>query len=371
MSDTVLVTGATGQVGGALLPELLADPAQRVLAVVRARDADHLAERLASLRRPLGEAGARLEAVRGDVTAPGLGLSSADRQRVLADATSVLHGAAAVRFDQTEADAVAQNVGGTVHALELARTLAEVGRLRRFDFVSTCYVAGDRKGRVFEHEGDVGQGFRNTYEASKCRADMLVRAAGRELPTAIHRPSIVVGDSRTGVTRAFNVLYWPLKVYARGWWRTFPGFPDVPVDVVPVDWLAASIARLRRDPGTLGGCFHLAAGDAAPTVAAIVDRVRAHTGGPPLRYVEPEAYRTLVRPLLMAPLRATARGRRIARGGKVFLPYFTGNPVFDTTAARAALGEGPPDFLTYVDTVLRYALDRDFGGRAEDDAPPG
>lgn len=371
MADTVLLTGATGQVGGALLPALLADPDQRVIAVVRARDEAHLALRLAALREPLGEAAGRLDAVRGDVTLPDLGLAPADLDRVRSEATSVLHGAAAVRFDQDEADAVAQNVGGTLNALALARSLHEAGRLRRLDFVGTAYVAGDRRGPVFEHECDVGQGFRNSYERSKCRAEMIVRDAGRSLPVAIHRPAIVVGDSRTGVTRAFNVLYWPLKIYARGGWRTFPGSPDVTVDVVPVDWVASAITRLRRDAGTVGGCFHLAAGDAAPTVEAIVERVRAVTGGPPLRYVDPDLYRTTLRPLLLGPLRLTERGRRIARGGKVFLPYFAGNPRFDTRATHAALGEGPPAVMAWFDTVLRYALARDFGGRADDEAPPG
>lgn len=361
MSDIVLLTGATGQVGAGLLPRLLSDPDVTVRAVVRAKDAAHLATRAEALRTGLGEAAGRLEVVRGDITEPELGLDAAAIDGV----TSIVHSAAAVRFDLPEADALAQNLGGTKAALAVARRIGP--RLRRFDHVSTAYVAGTRLGRVTEAECDEGQGFRNAYEMSKCRSEMVVRAAiGEGLPCTIHRPAIVVGDSRTGETRAFNVLYWPLKIYARGWWRTFPGEPDCRVDVVPVDWVAASIATLRRDASTLGRCFHLAAGDDAATVAELAAHIQSLTGGPALRYVNQDTYRTYVRPML-GPLRLTKKGSAIHRGGNVFMPYFVANPLFDTTNVRAALGEAgrAPRFLDYIDTVVQWALARDFGGKKE------
>lgn len=357
MFDRILLTGATGQVGAALLPRLLADPDVEVRAVVRARDAAHLAERGDALRRGLA-GGERLQVVRGDVTEPALGL----HPDALDGVTSVVHSAAAVRFDLAEEDALAQNLGGTRAALAVA---ARIPGLRRFDHVSTAYIAGTRTGRVYEAECDEGQGFRNSYERSKCRAEMVARAA--DLPVAVHRPAIVVGDSRTGETRAFNVLYWPLKIYARGWWRTFPGRPDCRVDVVPVDWVADSIAALRRDASTLGRTFHLAAGDDASTVEDLVARIRALTHGPELRYVDQRVYRTWVRPLL-GPLRLTKQGAAIFRGGNVFMPYFVENPLFDTTNVRAALGDAgrAPRFLDYLETTVRWALERDFGGKKAD-----
>lgn len=361
---TTLLTGATGHVGHALLPELLAEPGARVLALVRARDAAHLDERLRRLREPLGELGARVEAVAGDVSAPGLGLAAADRAEILARADRVLHCAASVRFDLDEAEASAQNLAATEAVLALATELAEAGRLQRYDHVSTAFVAGDRRGRVYEHECDVGQGFRNSYERSKCRAEVAVRAAmSQGLPACIHRPSIVVGDSRTGATQSFNVLYWPLKIYARGWWRTLPGNPDTLVDLVPVDWVARAMARLVRDPGSVGECVHLAVGDRAPSISLLMARVRSVTGGPPLRVVDQGRYRRLVRPLLW-PFFQTARGRAIRRGGDAYLPYCLGNPLFDTTMQEELLPDlPPPDPMEVLETVIRYALARDFGGR--------
>jgi len=360
---TLLLTGATGHVGSALLPRLLADPTQRVLALVRARDAAHLAQRR---QRLLAESGCpdtdRLVLLAGDTAAPGLGLAPVDRGRVLDEAEAVLHCAASVRFDLPEEAAATENLGATRAVLALCEELASRGRLRRYDHVSTCYIAGERRGKVLEEECDQGQAFRNSYERSKCQAEGEVRAAReRGLPVCIHRPSIVVGESGTGATRSFNVLYWPLKIYARGWWRTFPGREDATVDLVPVDWLAEAMVALHRDPASLGRCVHLAQGEAAPTVGALMARVQALTGGPPLRVVDQGRYRRFVRPLLW-PFFQTARGRRLRRGGDAYLPYFLGNPLFDTLTRQELLpGLPPPDPMTVLDAIVRYALERDFG----------
>ena len=364
MADTVLLTGATGHVGTALVPRLLAHPDCEVVALVRARDDAHLAERAAALRALAPDAADRVRVVRGDVTAPGLGLSAADRDRLENELTATVHAAASVRFDMPRDKAATENLASTEAMLALARTLAERGRLRRYDHVSTAYVAGDRTGRVYEHEADEGQGFRNSYEWSKCQAETRVRAAIADgLPAAVHRPSIIVGDSRTGETSSFNVLYWPLMLYARGWWSLFPGRADTRVDIVPVDFVADAIATLRRAPATVGGCFHLAAGDDAPRVDVLAARFAELLERPPLRTIDPDFYLTWVRPVLRVPLSLTRRGRRILRGGSAYLPYFRSNPLFDTTNLRRHLGREAPPVLAYVDRIAAYAKAKDFGGR--------
>ena len=61
--------------------------------------------------------------------------------------------------------------------LSLCGSLHSLGKLTRFDHISTSYVAGDRVGRVLETECDEGQGFRNSYEWSKCQSEKRVQAA--------------------------------------------------------------------------------------------------------------------------------------------------------------------------------------------------
>jgi thioester reductase-like protein len=366
VEDVILLTGATGQVGTALLPRLLAEPGTRILALVRARDAAHAAERRTQLLTHVaaGTDPARLDVVVGDVSRPGLGMSAADRARVESDARSIVHAAASVRFDLPAEKAAAENVGGTTAVLELAIALHARGRLLRLDHVSTAYVAGDFSGRFLEENLEVGQGFRNSNEWSKHHSEQLVREhVARGLPVTVHRPSIIVGDSSGGKTQAFNVLYWPLKLYTRGWWRTFPGRQDTVVDVVPVDFVANAVARLRLLPSTLGRTFHVAAGDDARTVGEIAEHVQRITGGPPVRYIDQKLYKRFGRPLVVPFLALTRRGRGIIRGGEAYMPYFVGNPRFDTRQLQDALGahaKAPP-ILEYLERVVRYAVDRDFG----------
>lgn len=365
--DVILVTGATGQVGTALCARMLKDPNTRVMALVRARDDAALQARLTQLRAHCGGDAERLLGVRGDVSAPGLGLDETARAMVASLVTSVVHAAASVRFDLPAKDAAQSNINAVTHVLDVARTLLERGRLRRLDHVSTAYVAGQHPGRFHEHDADIGQQFRNTYEWSKLQGELRVMAAMQQgLPAAIHRPSIVVGDSTSGATRAFNVLYWPLKVYVRGWWKTFPGSPDARVDIVPVDYVADRLARLRRNPATLGQTFHLAAGDAAKTVRQLAAHIETVTGGPPVRYMDQQRYRRFGRPLVAPFLAVTKRGRAILRGGEAYMPYFVHNPVFDTARLCSVLGPdaAAPPVLDYLERVVRFAMVEDFGDRA-------
>ena len=125
----------------------------------------------------------------------------------------MLHCAASVSFDLPLDESRSVNVEGTRRMLEFARGCPG---LERFSYVSTAYVAGEPGGLFREDELAVGQRFRNPYERSKFEAELALRSEGRDLPLQILRPSIVVGDSSTGRTSSFNVLYGPLKALARG-----------------------------------------------------------------------------------------------------------------------------------------------------------
>ncbi|MCB9665443.1 MAG: SDR family oxidoreductase [Alphaproteobacteria bacterium] len=356
MSSSVLVTGATGHLGTYVARALLNRPDTRVVALVRADDDAHLAKRLAKLRARVGVEDDRLTAVRGDVTEPGLGMAE------LPDVDSIVHSAASIRFDVPAEEIAVQNVQGTLHVLDVARRLADAGRLDRLDYVGTCYIAGSRRGRVYEHECDVGQGFRNTYEQSKCRAETVVRVAqSGGLPVAIHRPSIIVGEQQTGATRAFNVIYGPLRSYIKGGWTLVPGNPDALIDLVPVDWVAAAIARLQGDPASIGGCYHLAVGDKAPTMLQMMSWIQEASGARPLRYMDQDFYFRWIRPWL-SPFFWTKRGKMIERGAMAYMPYFKGNPLFDTTQASALLADLPPPSVEdYLTAVVRFAMEQDFG----------
>ena len=166
---TVLVTGATGFLGREIVCGLLShDRATRLVALIRAPDGAELERRRASIVADLTKLGtSRLTAVRGDMTAPHLGLDPRSWKAMVEQVDRVVHVAATTRFDHPLDEARRQNVGSTREVLQLCRRVQAAGRSGRLDYVSTAYVAGDRRDVVGEDEFAAGQSFRNTYEETK------------------------------------------------------------------------------------------------------------------------------------------------------------------------------------------------------------
>jgi nucleoside-diphosphate-sugar epimerase len=193
-------------------------------------------------------------------------------------------------------------------------------------------VGGTHEGRFHEDELDVGQGFRNTYERSKFEAEQFVRASG--LPVRVVRPSIVVGESTTGWTSSFNVLYPPLRALARGLVRRVPADPEAIVDVVPVDHVADVILRALSDPAA-PETMHAVAGDGALRARQLAEAAAVELG----REV-PEL---------------DPAGADLPPGGlEIYAPYFTVRTRFDASRARA-LGLAPALFGDYLPRLLAFA----------------
>jgi thioester reductase-like protein len=331
----IILTGATGFLGGELLVRLLERTDHEVIALVRADDdaaaAARLDATLAVLLPPGTVPDGRVRAVAAHLDQPGMGLPASSRDALAADAQAVVHCAASVSFSLPLEEARTINVGGTRAMVDLA---AAAPGLERFVHVSTAFVAGDRPGPYRASEGDVGQRPRNTYEQTKLEAESYVLDA--DLPSAsILRPSIVVGDSRTGWTPAFNVIYWPLRAFARGLLPVVPGDPGAPVDVVPVDTVADALLALAVGPPR-SGTFHAVAGDAAPTAGRLSELAARLFNATPPKFVGPGA----------AP--------EIERRAGAFLPYFRVRGRFSADDGTPLAPAAPP-LERYLPTLLRYA----------------
>lgn len=320
----ILLTGATGFVGMQVLARLLA-AGEEVACVVRGDDpAGRLEDALDAVGVPAEQrAGAR--PVAGDVTAP---------LPRLRGVRSVVHCAASVSFGLELDEARRINVDGTRHALAAAQRASA-----RYVHISTAYVAGRHRGVFREDERDVGQAFRNTYEQTKLEAEQLVADSAAD--AVVLRPSIVMGESTTGWTPAFNVLYWPLRAFDRGLVPAIPARPGSLVDVVPVDYVADAITHVVLRRPDVQGAFHLVAGSDAITVDGLADLAAAALGRdrPPLTALEPDL---------------AARSAEAAR----YLPYFDIETVFDDARARAILepaGITPPRLENYFDRLVVFA----------------
>jgi thioester reductase-like protein len=354
---TILLTGATGFVGMTILRRLLA-AGNDVTCLVRADDDAQADARLrAVLARIDAPSTGSARAVAGDVTSERLGLG--DRHDELAAQTdTVIHGAASIVFDLPLDEARSINVQGTRRVLDFA-TAARA--LERFMHVSTAYVAGDRRGTAYEDDARRGP-FRNSYEQTKHEAESLVRGSG--LPWTIARPSIVVGESDSGWTSSFNVLYGPLRAFAAGAYRVVPARRRSPVDVVPVDYVADAVVALAEHPEAAGATVHLTAGAGATTVGEIMGLATRGLGRDLPRLVPPRLYPPWVHGLVMRS--APHAAQRLLARSQVYFPYFAMRVRFDDSRARALLGpqgiEVPP-LESYFDRLIAFARAARWGRR--------
>ncbi len=257
--ERILLTGATGIVGCEIVRELLRLPdPPRVLALLRGSEEEVEAKRrwLGSWAGVSRERASRLKTIRGDMTLPGLGLTSEDRQRSQS-VTAILHAGAVTRFDQTAEVARLNNVASTKHLLDHARSCDGVDRI---GIVSTAFVAGRRRGAIQEDELDLDVEFNNEYEHSKALAEQQARMAMDDLPIAVYRLSIVVGRRTDGRISRLSGLYPILRLFHEGLLAMFPGERDQRIDLIPADFAAASIVHLFDEGFVPGMTYQICAG---------------------------------------------------------------------------------------------------------------
>ncbi len=171
-NHTILVTGATGFIGGHLARRLQTKEGARVRALVRS---PHKAAPLADLG---------IEIIPGDITDP-------DAVREATRGADIVYHAAAWADEQGDRDAVwAVNVTGTQHMVDAA--VAE--GVARFIHISSCAVYGSRQQLNIEESTPPSMSGR-IYHDSKVAAEEVVFAAYRDhgLPVVVPRPSQVYG----------------------------------------------------------------------------------------------------------------------------------------------------------------------------------
>ncbi|HYL79729.1 MAG TPA: SDR family oxidoreductase, partial [Candidatus Acidoferrum sp.] len=282
-NSPVLVIGATGLIGREVVRHLVAT-GRPVLAMARARDGQAAKDRLIRAVGKETAAAGSLEAVEGDLTLPGCGLSERDCRRLRGLVETVIHCAGETTF--FPADMVqfrAAHLDGPRELLEVLQG----GRLCTWAHVSTAYVCGCRSGKVLEREADVGQGFHNTYERVKLEAEGTIREAGGRLGVDVRtfRPSLVLGMPSGTMGGSASALFFDFvrlmamlagNGHGHQMSLRIEGSPRAPFNVVPVTYVAAALVALTDHPEGAGGTFHLVVQD-PPTqesvLATICDRL--------------------------------------------------------------------------------------------------
>jgi thioester reductase-like protein len=371
--NTYFVTGATGVVGSTLVRVLLQAPQTRVRLLVRARTASELAARLEKLFDfwdiPRGDADtrSRVEGLAGDATAPHLGLDDGVYRSLSASCTHVIHAAGLVRMTLPVAEARRAAVDSVRNVVALARACA---RLTKLDVVSTVGVGGRLRRTIPERWLDEPRTFHNTYEQAKAEAEDFLREQSVQspLPLTVHRPSMVVGDSRDGRVLSFQVFYFLCEFLSgRRTFGLYPDFGDARLDIIGCDLVAGAIVAASEDPRTIGRVFHLCSGPKdAPRIADLRLAVRKAFSEQGLsvpvdRMLPLRAYAALA---ALAARFAPSQARKALSTLPIYLDYLADGPTFEDTSFRQWLverGLTRPAPMEYVRRVLDFYLAKRHG----------
>ncbi|MFC7169506.1 SDR family oxidoreductase [Halobium salinum] len=272
---TVFLTGFPGFLGSALLGRLLDryDDEVELACLVQSKYRDDAEDRARSIAGDDWDE--RIALYEGDITEGDLGLDPDEYADLELDTVEVYHLAAVYDVGVSEAVGKRVNVDGTRHVLHFAENCPD---LRRFQYVSTCYVSGRYDGLFTESMLEEAGPFHNHYESSKHEAEVLVREAMDEgLPATVYRPAITVGDSETGETQKYDGPYYVLQLLLRqGDYALTPamlGSSGVEVNVVPRDFVVDAIDELSAMERSEGVTYQLA--DPAPATASKLLRLFA------------------------------------------------------------------------------------------------
>ena len=349
-NETIFITGFPGFIASRLIKRLAAEGVRFILLVqpVLLQRAREEVEQIAS---ETGAARVNFQIVEGDITRDDLGMASVELEMARRETTTLFHLAAIYDLAVKRDLAMRVNVEGTGNVNTFAKTIKT---LRRYHYVSTCYVAGKRKGLILETELRHDAGFRNHYEETKYAAELEVDALKSGLPVTIHRPAVVCGDSRTGETAKYDGIYYLIH-YLRRWPTALTllniGNREVRLNLVPIDFVIEAMVALAKDKRATGATVQIA--DPSPlTTEQLFDEISKTLSGRGSAVTIPAR---IVQPSLMLPFSPALTGLPHCA-----VPYFFLEQIHDGTLARELLephGIRCPKFPDYVKALIDFVAE--------------
>ncbi|WP_285711605.1 NAD-dependent epimerase/dehydratase family protein [Erythrobacter oryzae] len=309
----ILVTGATGGLGLALVREALARGAEVV----------------ASVRDPA--AGAQLQALGARFHRCDLASPDADLAALIAGCDSVIHAAALSASWGREADFVAANFTATARLLDAARAAG----VSRFVFVSSPSIFAGYRERIGIAEHDLPEAAPlNAYARTKLAAERMVLAASHEgLATCAIRPRALVGEGD-------RVILPRLAALARRQRMPLPGGGRALIELTDLRDAAWAICEAEARLPAVAGCAINISGGQPIAVRDLALRLAEAMGERPRLAAVPLA---LARPLArlaetLARLIASPEEPVLTRYTLATLGY---SQTFDLAPARRLLGYAP------------------------------
>ena len=262
----ILLTGATGLIGGELLKAIIEryNP-NAIYTLVRGRHnatpESRVVTRLAHCTKSIPES---LQVIEGELTTANCGLNPQVYKTICDTTEVILHCAADTSF-LDGAGVLEANIESVRNILEMAKQCA---KMPLFVYVSTAANVGQVQSRTICESDDAETEHHNEYTQSKGMAEALVRASG--LPYLILRPSIVLSAGITDQTFAKSIL-WCAPLFTL--FNALPMNADSRIDVIPVSYVTDSIIELLNQPSLEHDCYYISAGAHNCTLAGEVVRL--------------------------------------------------------------------------------------------------
>ena len=339
----IFFTGFPGFLGSELLPRVVARTDAYALCLVQPKFRALAEERAAQIIAKRPELANRIRLIEGDLTAA---LDHVPAYEI----SEIYHLAAIYDLSVSHEAGIRVNVTGTTRVLDLA---ARAPRLERLHYISTCYVSGRHPGVFTEDDLEMGQTYNNYYEETKQLAEVEVRRRMTQIPTTIYRPSVVVGDSASGVTQKFDGPYFVIQ-----WLMRQPKLAVLPVvgrpshyrfNVVPRDFVIEAMEHLSGLK-TNAGCTYALADPAPLTVDETIDTIAQATNRTVLRV-------PLTLGMAKGALDYVPGVYRLMRIPSAAVNYFVHPTTYDTTNATRDLGAAgivAPSFRDYAPRLVEF-----------------
>lgn len=313
----ILLSGATGLVGGALAGRML-DDGHSVFALVRG-----IGRQILDLngRNRIGD----ITALQGDITLPLWGMDA------LPDAIDlVIHCAATTDFAASPETYANINIGGADAAIAIAKRLNAA-----LLHVSTAYICGQADGPVAEVPADLDRTFTNGYERSKAEAEMRVMAAIEDgLIAAIARPSIIAGQLKDGSIPRQDDFYNLFRLFGSPLMGQVPAIDGAAFALVPICHVVAGLAAMAQNIDNFAGdAVHLVA-DKPFALKDMLALVAEYPGAFPAKIIAHDDY-----DVAQLDRRQSMVHRKV---GAQFFDYFRRVPLFASDILREKAGIAAP-----------------------------